>query len=217
MSNSPSPPPQAPIASAPGARVAALHKVFRGALSSSIRANSYDNFSSCFPTPAKYCPTALEGVWKQLNTRLEEECMRDFEKILEERSVVEGLNQWDGMIEEARRAKNRAVEGEEPPVPLHKLSAEELYTAHLTPFIQQASEELNTKLQQTQQDNANKMNEISEQRAEIARLLATLQGAVKEVEAGVQATMQADGGGFDGNSLRTDVWDMEQEIMATRQ
>jgi len=59
----------------------------------------------------------MEGVWKQLNTRLEEECMRDFEKILEERHAVEGLNQWDNMIEEARRRKHRAVEGEEPPRP----------------------------------------------------------------------------------------------------
>lgn len=56
----------------------------------------------------------MEGVWKQLNTRLEEECMRDFEKILEERQIVEGLNQWDNMIEEARGRKNRGVEGEEP-------------------------------------------------------------------------------------------------------
>jgi kinetochore protein NNF1 len=114
VSASPSPPPQAPVAATPGPRAVALQKVFAGALSSSIKANSYANFSSCFPTPAKYCPTAMEGVWKQLNTRLEEECTRDFEKILEERQIVEGLNQWDNMIEEARRRKHRAVEGEEP-------------------------------------------------------------------------------------------------------
>jgi kinetochore protein NNF1 len=116
-SASPSPPPQAPITSTPGPRAAALQKVFAGALSSSLKANSYTNFSSCFPTPAKYCPTALEGVWKQLNTRLEEECTRDFEKILEERNVIELLNSWDGMIEQASRRKNEAVEEEEPSRP----------------------------------------------------------------------------------------------------
>jgi kinetochore protein NNF1 len=116
-SASPSPPPETPVASAPGPRAAALQKVFAGALSSSIKANSYANFSSCFPTPARYCPTALEGVWKQLNTRLEEECTRDFDKILQERHVVEGLNQWDTMVDEARRRKNRAVEGEMPARP----------------------------------------------------------------------------------------------------
>lgn len=125
-SASPSPPPPAPVASAPGPRAAALHKVFAGALSSSIKANSYANFSSCFPTPAKYCPTALEGVWKQLNARLEEECTRDFEKIMEERQVVEGLNQWDAMIEDARRRRDRAVEGEMPPRPYYSSPIEQL-------------------------------------------------------------------------------------------
>lgn len=116
-SASPSPAPQAPVAAAPGPRAAKLNQVFTGALSSSLKANSYANFSACFPTPARYCPTALEGVWKQLNTRLEEECQRDFEKILAERSVVEGLNQWDMHIDDARRRKNRSVEGEEPSRP----------------------------------------------------------------------------------------------------
>lgn len=117
VSASPSPPPEAPVASTPGPRAAALQKVFAGALSSSIRANSYANFSSCFPTPAKYCPTALEGVWRQLNTRLEEECIRDFDKIMEERQVVEGLNQWDSMIEDARKRKHRAIDGDTPERP----------------------------------------------------------------------------------------------------
>lgn len=114
---SPSPPPEAPVASAPGPRAAALQKVFAGALSASIKANSYANFSSCFPTPAKYCPNALEGVWAQLNARLEQECLRDFDQIVEDRHVIEGLNQWESMIEEARRRRDRAVEGDVPERP----------------------------------------------------------------------------------------------------
>lgn len=114
-SASPSPAPEAPVAAIPGPRATKLQQVFNGALSASLKANSYANFSACFPTPATYCPTALEGVWKQLNTRLEEECTRDFEKILEERNVVEGLNQWDTLVDDARRRKNRAVDGEEAP------------------------------------------------------------------------------------------------------
>jgi kinetochore protein NNF1 len=113
--NSPSPAPEAPVAAIPGPRATKLQEVFRLGLSSSLKANSYANFSTCFPTPATYCPTALEGVWKQLNTRLEEECTRDFEKILQERNVVEGLNQWDALIDDARRRKNRAVDGDEAP------------------------------------------------------------------------------------------------------
>ena len=113
-SASPSPPPQAPVASAPGPRAAALQKVFASALSTTIKTNSYANFSACFPTPAKFCPSALEDVWKQINTRFEYHCTREFENVIRERKVIEGLNQWDSVIEDARRRMNRGVEGEDP-------------------------------------------------------------------------------------------------------
>ncbi|KIX01585.1 uncharacterized protein Z518_09311 [Rhinocladiella mackenziei CBS 650.93] len=213
-SASPSPPPQAPVASVPGPRAAALQKVFAGALSSSIKANSYANFSSCFPTPAKYCPTALEGVWRQLNTRLEEECLRDFEKILEERQVIEGLNQWDCMIDDARRRKHRAVEGEMPDRPLHTLSGDELYAAHLAPYLQQVTEELNAKVQKTQEDNAAMAAKINDQRAEIERLLNGVEWVVKDIEGSVNAMHVNEQGGV--NVLKSDVWQMEQEMAATK-
>ena len=117
MAGSPSPPPEAPGCSNPGPRAAALQKVFAGALTASLKTNSYANFSSCFPTPAKHCPDALEGVWAQMNTRLEQECTREFEQILGDRQVVGGLNQWENLIEEARKRQQRAVEGDIPETP----------------------------------------------------------------------------------------------------
>ena len=98
---------------------------------------------------------------------------------------------------------------------LHTLSATELYTAHLTPYFQRATEELNTKLQQTQQENASVVAKINDQRAEIERLLNSLDAAVKEAEDSVQA-MQVDGGNNGLGDLRSDVWQMEQEVAATR-
>ncbi|KIW65662.1 hypothetical protein PV04_07902 [Phialophora macrospora] len=213
-SGSPSPPPQTPVASAPGPRATALQKVFAGALSASIKANSYANFSSCFPTPAKYCPNALEGVWAQLNTRLEQECIRDFEQILEDRQVVEGLNQWEDMIEDARKRKDRAVEGEVPERPLHTLSAEELYAAHLTPYLQRATEELNMRIQKSQQENTVIFGQINNQRAEIERLVSGLQHTVKDIEGSVDAMHSGQQTSFD--ELRNDVWQMEQEVARTR-
>ena len=213
-SASPSPPPQAPIAGAPGPRAAALQKVYSGALTSSLKANSYANFSACFPTPAKYCPTALEGVWKQLNTRLEAECTKDFEKILEERSVVGGLNQWDALIEDARRRKNRAVEGESPGKPPHTLTADELYTAHLTPFLQDAAVELESRLQTTQRDNQQMIQSIEAQRAEIEQLVAGLESVVKDIESSIEAMNTGNTNGL--GELRNDTWQMEQEVTASR-
>jgi kinetochore protein NNF1 len=214
-SASPSPPPQAPIATAPGPRATALQKVFSGALSSSLKANSYANFSACFPTPAKYCPTALEGVWKQLNSRLEEECTKDFEKIMGERSVIEGLNQWDALMEDARRRKNRAIDGEQPGRPPHTLAGDELYTAHLIPFLQTASNELQGRLDATQQENQNIMRTIEVQRAEIEKLVAGLEGVVQDIEGSI-AALNVNDHNSGVASLRDEAWKMEQEVAASK-
>lgn len=112
-SPSPSPPPSLPIASTPGPRFLALQKIFTQALTSTLKTNSYANFSQCFPTPAQHCPSALEGVWKQLNAKLEEGCIKQFEAIVLERKVIEGLNGWDAAVEEAKTRIARGVEGEE--------------------------------------------------------------------------------------------------------
>lgn len=104
---SPSPPPPAPIAATPGPRATALQKVFNDALSHTLRANSYANFSACFPTPARQCPQSLEHVWRQLNGKLEESARAEFEDILRERNVVESLNEWDRVVEEARARRER--------------------------------------------------------------------------------------------------------------
>lgn len=115
-SSSPSPPPlppTLPIPSAPGPRFLALQKIFHNALTSTLKQNSYANFAQCFPTAAQHCPAALEGVWRQLNEKFEEGCRREFEAIVEERNVVEGLNGWDGLVEEAGMRLARGIVGGE--------------------------------------------------------------------------------------------------------
>jgi hypothetical protein len=107
---SPSPPPPAPIPQAPGPRASRLHQVFDQALARTLRANSYANFASCFPTPARHVPASLESVWRQLNAKLEESAKAEFEEIIAEREVVPHLNELDRLVGEARA--RREQEGE---------------------------------------------------------------------------------------------------------
>lgn len=97
---------------------------------------------------------------------------------------------------------------------LHTLSAYELYTANLTPYLQQATQELEGKLQSTQDDNAKLMTTIEQQRAELEQLLNGLEMAIKDIEGAVQALPTADQGGVEG--LRNHVWEIEQELSAHR-
>jgi len=204
VSASPSPPPSAPTvdsAAITSHRYAALRKVYTSALRATLTTNSYPNFASCFPTPATYCPRALEGVWKQLNTRLEEECLKDFEKLCQERNVDHGLGLWEQLIEDAKGRKSQHEEthadnttkadGVTPSTthhkPMHLLSAQELHAAHLTPTLIRAENELHGKLDSVQQGNKDMMAKVEEQRAEMRRLVQQLEQMVEDVEGAAQA------------------------------
>jgi kinetochore protein NNF1 len=216
-SASPSPPPSAPTQSIiqPGPRAAALKKIYTSALTSTLKSNSYENFSSCFPTPAKYCPTALEGVYRQLNTRLEAECTKEFEKILEERNVIEGLNHWDDILDQARQRRDRAVDDQRDDSGLHLLSAEDLHAAFLDGYLVKVTGEMHDKLVETQVRNRQIMSNIEKQREEIDRLTSGLEGMVKDIDGAVKV-LENHLGEDGSQDLRNDVWDMEQEIKATR-
>lgn len=109
---SPSPPPPAPVPLTPGPRASKLQEIFDKALARTLRANSYANFSGCFPTPAKHVPASLESVWRQLNAKLEESAKAEFEDILAERDAVRQLNELDRLVGEAKVRKDRGVGGD---------------------------------------------------------------------------------------------------------
>lgn len=49
-----------------GVRAAQLRRIFTIALGKSIKNCSYENFSKCFPTPARRAPGTLRGAWQQM-------------------------------------------------------------------------------------------------------------------------------------------------------
>ena len=109
---SPSPPPPAPVPLTPGPRASRLQQVFDQALARTLRANSYSNFSSCFPTPARHVPASLESVWRQLNAKLEESAKAEFEDIVQERDAVGQLNELDRLVGEAKFRRDNHETGE---------------------------------------------------------------------------------------------------------
>ena len=95
---------------------------------------------------------------------------------------------------------------------LHTLSAEELHTAHLTPYLQQTTAILEARLKDTQEENGALMRRITEQRLEIESLVQGLEGVVADLEDSIEAMRDDAGGGMDG--LRAEIWEMEGEMRA---
>ncbi|KAI9041694.1 uncharacterized protein KD926_006592 [Aspergillus affinis] len=186
---SPSPPPPVPIPLTPGPRAAVLQKVFDQALGRTLRANSYANFSGCFPTPAKYVPASLESVWRQLNTKLEESARAEFEDIVEEKDAVRQLNELDSA---------------------HTLSPDELYRAHLAPYLLETQTTLDSKIEATQTENAELAQRVQAQRVEIESLLSGLESVVSDLEGAAAAATHF----CEENDLRKEAFQMDGEVKA---
>ena len=75
-----------------------------------IETCSYNNFATCFPTPAANQPAAVKELHENFNDRLGRAFHSEFEKILAERNVVGSLNELDRLIEDAKKRKARAQE-----------------------------------------------------------------------------------------------------------
>jgi len=57
-----------------GDRVKLLHKLFDGALTSTLGKVSYSNFAACFPTTAQYKPDNLKRLHQQFVAGLGAQC-----------------------------------------------------------------------------------------------------------------------------------------------
>ena len=113
-SRSPSPASAPPIAAAPGPRATALQKLYSDAIAHVLRTCNYNNFSACFPTPAREVPGSLQILHEQFTEKLGESMRKEFDEICRDRHVVGSLNELDGLIDEARRRKTK---GGDAPVP----------------------------------------------------------------------------------------------------
>ncbi|CAG8215701.1 unnamed protein product [Penicillium nalgiovense] len=200
-------------------RASRLSQVFEQALARTLRANSYANFAGCFPTPARHVPASLEGVWRQLNAKLEANAKAEFDDIIAERDAVAHLNELDRLVGDARTRKEREgenAEGQERIVyvewiwPAHTLGAEDLYKAHLTPYLQEAQSTLNARLEATHAENAELAQTVQAQRLEIERLLSHLGLVVSDIEGAASAATQFSR----QHHIRQDAIQMDEEAKA---
>ena len=99
-----------PLSLAPGPRATLFLQLYADATAHLLHKISYANFAACFPTPAQHVPGSLKQLHEQFLGKLGESLGREFESVVRERDVVAGLNGLDGVVEEGRRRKERAMQ-----------------------------------------------------------------------------------------------------------
>lgn len=92
----------------------------------------------------------------------------------------------------------------------HTLGAEDLYKAHLTPFLEEAQATLNARLEVTNSENTELAQTVQTQRLEIEQLLAHLGLVVSDIEGAATAATQFSR----EHHIRQDAIQMDEEVKA---
>jgi kinetochore protein NNF1 len=92
----------------------------------------------------------------------------------------------------------------------HTLGANDLYQAHLTPYLREVQGALNAKLETTQSQNAELAERIQVQRKEIEALLTGLETVVGDIEGAASASTQFS----KERNLRQESLQMDEEVRA---
>lgn len=158
----------------------------------------------------------LRAVWTQIVGKIETKANVEFEEILKERKVVEGLNALEQYVQEARRRRELATKAAtgggggdtavEEPVPAHEVPAQELYEAHLSPLLVPIQDQLREQLRQTQERNLELAQAVRRQREEVERIVNGLEIAMQDLE-GANAVLD----GAVNEGFRTEVMELQQE------
>ncbi|OQO08682.1 hypothetical protein B0A48_06552 [Cryoendolithus antarcticus] len=192
LARSPSPVSAPPVQATPGPRATALQQLYGDAVTHILKTCNYENFASCFPTPAREASQSLQQLHEEFTERLGASMRMNFDQIVEERNVVPSLNELDQLIEDAKRRKQKTVEaaaaeGKEvvQPMPPHTLPAQELYLSHLSPSLSQQSEALKQRQVALQGENAKVLQRVLQQRREIEALVQGLENVVQDINGSV--------------------------------
>ncbi|TVY42501.1 hypothetical protein LSUB1_G003871, partial [Lachnellula subtilissima] len=107
-SPSPTPPPHPPTALTPGKRATALRDIYTKTLTATLSSITYATFAECFPS---IDARALQALHADMVGKLRVFAMAEFERVCEERGVVEGLNGLEDVVEEGWRRRARCSDG----------------------------------------------------------------------------------------------------------
>ncbi|KAH9826848.1 Nnf1 [Teratosphaeria destructans] len=207
QSRSPSPVAPPPLSAAPGPRASAIQKLYQDAITHILKTCNYDNFASCFPTPAQNVPPSMKQLHESFLAKIREQLIKTYEEILEDRKVVRWLNELDRLLDDAKREGENVLGSSPGVIPPHQLPAVQLYLAHITPFLEQNAERVKQKQEQRRKENLEIAEKVARQRREIEEVLGRLEGTFAKVRACAEVL-----GAEDVEALRGEVREVDEGL-----
>ena len=159
---------------------------------------------------------------------VESRSRREFEEILQERDVVTGLNDLDRLVAEARGRREGGEEAMAQPsvfscqwrkydecprltdgFRMHEIPPQQLFLAHLTPYLNETRTKLEAEMVQSQDENERLMKDIHGQEEEVESIINGLEAAIRDLEGANEAMEDA----VEKGDVKSEAREVDREIM----
>ena len=91
---------------------------------------------------------------------------------------------------------------------MHEIQPQQLYLAHLAPYLEETQKKLEGEMLQLQADNETLVNSIHAQEEEVERMVSDLEAVIRDLEGANEVMDQVVGDA----SMRTDARELHAEI-----
>ncbi|GBC05070.1 hypothetical protein RclHR1_06000004 [Rhizophagus clarus] len=150
-----------------------VKQMLENCLGETLNNFSYEKVAQCYPTLAKEQPERLKQALSQVKDFLKTNTEEEFEAILEQRNILEKLNELDDIIAKAKkRQKDRQ--------PMVNIDPKTIIRAKTLPIKFEEKKNLEREFLKINQENESLMSEIRIKKKQIDCLSQSIQGIITE-------------------------------------
>ncbi|CAG8677215.1 21039_t:CDS:2 [Rhizophagus irregularis] len=138
---------------------------------------SYEKVAQCYPTLAKEQPERLQQALSQVKEFLKTNTEEEFEAILEQRNILEKLDELDDIIAKAKKCQK---DGHSPIQPMINVDPKTIIRAKTLPIKFEEKKNLEREFLKINQENESLMSEVRIKKKQIDCLSQSIQEIITE-------------------------------------
>ncbi|RIA90422.1 Nnf1-domain-containing protein [Glomus cerebriforme] len=154
-----------------------VKQMLESCLGETLNNFSYEKVAQCYPTLAKEQPERLKQALGQVKEFLKTNTEEEFEAILEQRNILEKLNELDDIIAKAKKRQN---DGHNPLQPMSNIDPKTIIRAKTLPIKFEEKRNLEREFLKINHENESLMSEIRTKKKQIDYLTQSIQEIIKE-------------------------------------
>ncbi|CAG8633705.1 5380_t:CDS:2 [Funneliformis caledonium] len=165
-----------------------VKQALESCLGGTLRSFSFEKVAQCYPTLAKEQPERLQEALNQVKEFLKTSAEEEFNSILEQRKILEKLNEFDDII---AKAKTHQTEGHIPIQPTQSnISPKAIICAKILPIKFEELRNLEREYLTINQENESLMSEIRLKKKQMNCLIQPIQEIMSESDKVVEVAAE---------------------------